>query len=1057
MASALCPSCLAQFGAAAWLGLPPGEPPDAGVGPPLLSFGDYELLVEAGRGGMGVVFKARQKSLRRFVALKLILQSRLSSAAVVRRFQIEAEAAAQLDHPNIVPIHEIGEHEGQHFYSMKLVEGTSLAHRLREGPLPLPEAARVVATIASAIHYAHQRGVIHRDIKPGNILLDASGQPHVTDFGLAKIADHDASLTGAESVMGSPSYMAPEQAAGKARQATTAADVYSLGAVLYECLTGQPPFRTDTVMETLRQVVNREPLPPSQMLRRRRAQSAIHPSHSAIDADLETICLKCLSKDPPGRYATAAALTADLERWLDGRPIEARPVTRRERLWRWAKRNPVLAGMGAAMLTLLLVLAIGSPIAAVRINQSRVRATREAARAEREELSARRALYAADMLLAHQAIEASDFGRARELLARHRPQPGEEELRGWEWRFFWQQCQSEAAHTLGDFRMPIFSVAVHPAGRWLVTGGLDGAVRWWDLETRREVLQFGAQGDYPLAEFSSSGGLLATSGHASETNRAGAIERREFARVWHSETRRILATLEHPTAVRSVAFSLDEKRLATLAADGRVRIWNLASLQTVESFKIALAPTPLAGEMVFTPDGRRLIIGGAQGRIWIKPLASDAGDEFHLAAERTLTALSVSPDGRWLAAGTGFEDGDLWLWELDTRTQHRLKGHRAWIQSVAFSRDGRQVASASADQTVRLWDVKTMGEVATLRGHIHQAWAVRYLADGQSLVSGGKDGRLLLWSAQPKTRPAPFVVLPERARALDFPPDGQTFVMLNETGAVEIRDSIRLQRTESLTALGTNHTALAFSTDGAFLALGHSSGNITLWDHTRRQASARFAGHTSAIGGLQFLEQNQLLWSTDTRQRTGKLWDLASRKERRSWAFNEVIKAWAFSPDGRWLVTGHHAGQIKFWNVATGLMEHDLVEHRGVTGGMAFSPDGRWLATSSEWGDTKIWDAAARRPQATLRGHLMGVFALAFSPDGRRLATAGGGKEAVKIWDVAAGYEVATLAGQGTVYRDIRFSPDGILLCALSQSGWVNFWRTPGWKEIERTERNGSK
>jgi WD40 repeat protein/tRNA A-37 threonylcarbamoyl transferase component Bud32 len=321
--------------------------------------GDYELLEEIAHGGMGLVYKARQASLGRVVALKLIRAGELANESEVARFRAEAEAAAHLDHPNIVPIYEVGEHEGCHYFSMKLVEGGALSERIskRQPRISDRETAKLLAVVARAVHYAHQRGILHRDLKPGNILIDRHGQPHVTDFGLAKRIDTDSAMTQSGTIVGTPGYLAPEQAAG-ARQLTTAADIYSLGAILYELLAGRPPFVGATVMETLQKVMNEDPVPPSRRSRRKEAltesgkvdPSLLTSAATGIDRDLETICLKCLEKEPARRYGSAEALADDLERWLRHEPIRGRPVTLVERLKKWARRNPLLAGSLAALL-----------------------------------------------------------------------------------------------------------------------------------------------------------------------------------------------------------------------------------------------------------------------------------------------------------------------------------------------------------------------------------------------------------------------------------------------------------------------------------------------------------------------------------------------------------------------------------------------------------------------------------------------------------------------------------------------------------------------------------
>jgi tRNA A-37 threonylcarbamoyl transferase component Bud32 len=303
--------------------------------------GDYELLQEIARGGMGVVYKARQSTLKRIVAVKMIRAGELAGEAEVQRFRTEAQAAAQLQHPNIVAIHEIGEDRGRHYFSMDFVEGKNLAQIADGRPVAAQKAAQWLKTIAEAVQYAHQRGVLHRDLKPQNIMLDAAGRPRVTDFGLAKMAG-DSTITRTGAVMGSPSYMSPEQARGRNDLVGPASDVYSLGAILYELLTGQPPFRGKTPLETLSEVVNDEPRPP-------------HALNPGTPTDLETICLKCLEKEPVRRYPTARELELDLGRFLAGEPVQARPADTLRKTTRWARRHRSLFAMAASFLILALM------------------------------------------------------------------------------------------------------------------------------------------------------------------------------------------------------------------------------------------------------------------------------------------------------------------------------------------------------------------------------------------------------------------------------------------------------------------------------------------------------------------------------------------------------------------------------------------------------------------------------------------------------------------------------------------------------------------------------
>lgn len=310
-------------------------------------FGNYEVLEQIGQGGMGVVYRARQRGLGRVVALKLLLAGSRATEAEIKRFHTEAKAAATLKHPNVVAIHEVGEHEGQHYFSMNYVEGRSLAELIRRTPLPAARAARYAKIIAEAIHYAHERGILHRDLKPHNVLIDAQDEPRITDFGLARQIDVESDLTISGAVLGTPSYMPPEQAAGNRREIGRASDVYSLGAILYDMLTGHPPFRADTPLDTLRQVIDTEPAPPRLVNRK-------------VPLDLETICLRCLAKIPAQRYASAQELADDLGRFLRQEPIHARQVSNWERLWRWSRRQPALAGLLGAVAVMSVLLGVAA-------------------------------------------------------------------------------------------------------------------------------------------------------------------------------------------------------------------------------------------------------------------------------------------------------------------------------------------------------------------------------------------------------------------------------------------------------------------------------------------------------------------------------------------------------------------------------------------------------------------------------------------------------------------------------------------------------------------------
>jgi WD40 repeat protein/tetratricopeptide (TPR) repeat protein/tRNA A-37 threonylcarbamoyl transferase component Bud32 len=344
---------------------------------PLMSFGDYEIESEIARGGMGVVYKARQVKLNRTVALKMILAGQFASDEDVQRFYSEAEAAAKLDHPGIVPIYEVDEFDGRHFFSMAFIDGQSLAQRTNQGPLPPREAAQLMKQVADAVHYAHLHGVIHRDLKPRNILLTTGGQPKVTDFGLAKRVGDGSDLTVSGQAIGTPGYMPPEQAAGKLTEIGPRSDVYSLGGVLYCLLTGRPPFQSSSIVETIKQAIETPPVPPRML-------------NPSVDRDLETICLKCLEKNPAHRYASAADLAAELQRFLDGEPIKALRAGPLTRGWRWLRRRPLVAALGTSLAVLAVVVALSATVAQRALRTYRLTNLQQtiAARIEEPQLTA---------------------------------------------------------------------------------------------------------------------------------------------------------------------------------------------------------------------------------------------------------------------------------------------------------------------------------------------------------------------------------------------------------------------------------------------------------------------------------------------------------------------------------------------------------------------------------------------------------------------------------------------------------------------------------------------
>jgi WD40 repeat protein len=984
----------------------------SGPEPTIGTFGDYDLIEILAHGGMGVVYRAWHSKLNRLVALKMIRAGQFASPEEVQRFYVEARAAAHLDHPGIVPVYDVGEHDGQHYYAMGLVEGGSLLKRIRNRPLPPREAAEIMRQVAEAVTYAHQKGIIHRDLKPGNVLLDKDGQPKVTDFGLAKMVEGDSHLTLTGQVLGTPAYMPPEQAAGKSLQVGPTADVYSLGATLYALLTGRPPFHAASTMETLQQVLHQEPVSPRRLNR-------------AVDRDLETICLKCLQKEPAKRYASATALAADLSLWLAGAPIQARPVSRAERLWRWCRRNPVVSVLaGVLVLSLLAGTAVSLTFA--------IRAQNEAALAHQARQVSEGRLYLAEIQLAHQAWKDGQITMAQERLQRLWPAANADwptsmtassDLRGFEWHYLQRLCQPEF-RTLRGHDGLVWTISFSPDGRWLVSGGQDSIVRVWDT--------------------------------------ASGVEVRKLSR--------------HKAPVRSVAFSPCGRWLASASEDRTVILWNAKTGEAVHT--LSAQPVPI-WSLTFSPDGQRLTTACRRG---LCTWDVDTGKPIHSWQHDQGSVLGVaySPDGKRLASAG--RNGTIKVWDAATRQELYCKsGHGDLVNSVTFSNDGRLLASASRDQSVIVRNAATGEVLWTQHGHAKILRSVAFSPDGQRLATAGDDQIVKLWDA---TTGRPVLTLRgHRAAVLHvtFSPDGWRLASADAEGTIKFWRATASPEVDSLPVGVQKVLAVTCSGDGRHLAAA-ADRMVKIWDLRTGLETQTLYGHTQSVWSLALSPDARQLVSLGTgRDQAGnplpselKLWDLASGKElpfpgdrptlalavafhpdRRRLAAagrENVVRTWdlstgqetltfhgfvgpvnaiAFSPDGRLLAAAVEDGTVHIWEAGSGRETVVLRGHSQATDKLAFSRDGRWLATASRDAAARVWDVATGREILTLRGHRDAVRSVAFSPDARRLATASV-TEGIKVWDLLTGQEALSLGQPGDFSYDVAFTPDGERLMAAT-------------------------
>ena len=810
-------------------------------------FGDYELLEEIARGGMGVVYRARQPSLNRIVAVKMLLFGGLAGPEKLRRFRAEAAAAAALDHPYIVRILDAGEQDGQPFLAMEYVAGRDLAQLVSDRPLPARQAAGYVQKITRAIAFAHAHGVLHRDLKPSNVLINAFDEPQLTDFGLARHIAADSDLTHSGQVLGSPNFMPPEQCGVAAdirrrnstpemddRLLTSAAtnprfgpwsDVYGLGAILYHLLTGRPPFLADTFEATLRQVLEHEPVPPRQL-------------NPQIPRDLETICLKCLEKEPAKRYASAQELDADLGRFLSDEPIHARPIGPTARLWRWCRRKPALATAIVLVVAIVLVLGIGSPIAAFRINRERRKAEAQA--------------YTSDMNVVQQAWDEGNLKRAQALLRAHIPKPGEPDLRSFEWRYLWNLCQDESEYAFTNFDHSIGSFAFSPAGHFLAVGA-GCEIKLLDVNTREELtkLNYGDTNDdiLCLAFSPTSTNILATGGDLG------------VVRFWNLSNHEITTFTKEPSAVPSVAFSPDGSMLAVVSRYA-LSVWNLEPKRLLWTTNLTIPPR--AAE--FEPDEKALISGGGGGNgnalVWEATTGKQL-QPFQEVHTGWISGIGFSPYGRTLA--TCAADDRLILWDFTARRPEGMPISSGG-NGFSFSTDGRLVACVGVDGVARIWDVASRRRVALLRGHLGPIAGLAFAPDGRTIVSGGADDRTIrIWDTSEAQDKNLLKGHKSWIPSLAFSPDGKTLASVDSyQGLTKLWDVPSRRFLADLPGKPQDRAAAvggaaAFSPDGRLIATSSYSGTVMLWDAVTRQQTAVLTNDFASNASLAFSPDSKVL------------------------------------------------------------------------------------------------------------------------------------------------------------------------------------------------------
>jgi WD40 repeat protein/tRNA A-37 threonylcarbamoyl transferase component Bud32 len=1031
----------------------------------------YDILAELGRGGMGVVYKARQAKLNRVVALKMILAGAHASAQELARFRSEAEAVAPLQHPHIVQIYEVGEHQGHPYFSLEYIEGGSLAQQLDGAPQPTRWAAQLVETLARAIHFAHERGIIHRDLKPANILLTGKWErgasrevsvssslagagvpiPKITDFGLAKRLANDTNQTKTGAVLGTPSYIAPEQAAGK-KDIGPPADVYALGAILYELLTGRPPFRGETPMDTMLQVMSDEPVPPSRL-------------QPKVPRDLETICLKCLEKNPAKRYANAEALAEDLRRFLNDEPIQARPISLAGRGMKWARRSPAVAALVLVVALAVLTMWVASLwySAALRAANARemaraaeAEAQRALADAQREQAEtqrknalaaqaeterqrqlaleriehARRSIYALQLTEAA-ALAARDPGRGLELLNDKERCPSD--LRDFTWGSLRRLCQRERA-SLGGGEQAVPAVAWTANGKTLAAAVGDIVVLWEGPEMKPRELKRVHNGPILAIAFAPGGATLASAGFDKSVV------------LWDVASGEDQRSLEgHSAPVRALAFSPDGKTLASGSDDNTVRLWDVPGKRSRATLSAHKGPVT---SVSFAEDGRLLASGSADRsiRLWDPILDRELLPPLPGHAEAVLT-VAFAPGAKVLASGGS--DSTVKLWDIAGRKEiDTLRGHTQAVNALAFAPDGRLLATASSDGTARLWRPATGEQHTLFRGHAKAVRGVAFAPDGKTLASSSADGTIKLWLVDPPGDDAPpFKVdlggQPPQPPVSAFGQDATAFVTVkNRDKAIRLWNLLEMQERVLLNDYPCLVTAVALSADDKLLAVGGEDQLIRIYDDTGR-LTATLKGHKGAIHTLAFGPDGRLLLSGGA-DGSARLWDAVAGTEKSVLRESEdTVRPLALSADGRLVAFGPR--EVKLWNGSRIEATSPPFQGRSIRG-LAFAPDGKTVAL---WGtsgplDTnfpmlQIWNLPANKLHI-VQGPATAPRCLAFSPDGKTLAT-GLADWSVVLWDAQTGQQRGVLTGHtNPVYR-LAFTADSKTLVSVADDGEVRLWR----------------